>query len=245
MKNILIFGACSAIAEATARQWARQGHRFYLIARDTERLAALRADLEVRGAQAVAFETLDANAFAEHQGALERAAGFLGGIDIALIAHGQLPDQAACEADFAAARTTLDTNGLSVLSLLTHLANRMEAQRHGAIAVIGSVAGDRGRASNYVYGAAKALVETFTDGLRQRLHAAGVSVTLIKPGFVDTPMTASFRKGALWVSPDVVARGIVRSVARARPIAYLPAFWWPIMFVIRHLPQAVFNRLKF
>ena len=112
------------------------------------------------------------------------------------------------------------------------------------LAVISSVAGDRGRASNYLYGAAKAAVTAVTSGLRQRLHASGVNVLTIKPGFVDTPMTRAFRKGALWATPDQVARGIVRAVDRRAGVAYLPRFWWAIMSVIRHIPDRLFRRLK-
>ena len=109
--------------------------------------------------------------------------------------------------------------------------------------MISSVAGDRGRQSNYVYGSAKALVSAFMSGLRQRLHRSGVAVITIKPGFVDTPMTAAFQKGALWAKPDQIARGIVKALDRGRDVVYLPAFWRPIMLIVRSVPETIFKRL--
>jgi short-subunit dehydrogenase len=142
-------------------------------------------------------------------------------------------------------RREFDINAVSTLALLTLLANRLEAQKHGTLAVISSVAGDRGRQSNYVYGAAKAAVTTFLGGLRQRLVKSGVAVLTIKPGFVDTPMTATIaNKGALWAQPDRVAVGIVQAIDRRRNIVYLPWFWRWIMLVIRHIPEALFKHLK-
>jgi short-subunit dehydrogenase len=156
-----------------------------------------------------------------------------------------LSDQAQCEQSVDIMRREFDINALSTLALLTALANRMEARRSGTLAVISSVAGDRGRQSNYVYGAAKAAVSTFLGGLRQRLAKSGVTVLTIKPGFVDTPMTASIaNKGALWAQPDRVAAGIVQAIDRRRNIVYLPWFWRWIMLVIRHIPEPIFTRVK-
>ena len=166
------------------------------------------------------------------------------GIDVVLIAHGTLPDQRACEASFATTRSALETNAISVISLLTHLANRFERQRGGSIAVVSSVAGDRGRQSNYVYGTAKGALSLFLQGLRNRLHGRGVDVITIKPGFVDTPMTAGMAKGALWAQPESIARGIVKAIERGRSVAYVPGFWAPIMWVIRSLPETLFKRLR-
>jgi decaprenylphospho-beta-D-erythro-pentofuranosid-2-ulose 2-reductase len=163
---------------------------------------------------------------------------------VALIAHGTLPDQSACESSVEMALAEFATNGTSTIALLTALAPGMEAQGAGVLAVISSVAGDRGRQSNYLYGAAKAAVSTFASGLRQRLAKAGVSVVTIKPGFVDTPMTRNFRKGALWAKPDAVARGIVRAADRGSSVVYLPWFWSPIMLVIKHIPEFIFKRIK-
>ena len=244
MLKVLIIGASSAIAEATARCYAQRGARLFLVARSAERLADIAADLRVRGAADVGHACLDVNDLAAHAAVLAQAYQWLDGIDVALIAHGTLPDQNACEMSVATALAEFATNGSSTIALMTALAPRMEAQRRGVLAVISSVAGDRGRQSNYLYGAAKAAVSTFASGLRQRLAKVGVSVLTIKPGFVDTPMTRDFRKGALWAKPDAIARGIVRAADRGRSVVYLPGFWLPIMLIIRHIPEFIFKRIK-
>ena len=244
MNRTLIIGATSAIAEATARILAARGEPLYLVARSEEKLAAVAADLSVRGSARVGCEVLDANDLVSHEAMLERADQFLGGFDKVLIAHGTLSDQSACEDSVSLTLQELKTNGLSVVALLTRIANRMAKRGAGTIAVISSVAGDRGRSSNYVYGSAKALVTTFLSGLRQRLRGSGVSVITIKPGFVATPMTAAFKKGLLWASPHSVAAGIVRAFDRRSSVVYLPGFWRPIMFVVRSIPERVFVRLK-
>jgi len=245
MRKILIIGATSAIAEAAARIFVTRGDALFLVARNAEHLRAVVADLNIRGAARADSATLDVTDFAAHDALIEKAERDLGGIDIALIAHGTLSDQAQCEQSVDAMRREFDVNALSTLALLTALANRMEARRGGTLAVISSVAGDRGRQSNYVYGAAKAAVSTFLGGLRQRLAKSGVTVLTIKPGFVDTPMTAGIaNKGALWAQPDRVAAGIVQAIDRGRNIVYLPWFWRWIMLVIRHIPEPLFKRLK-
>ena len=242
MKKILIIGATSAIAEATARLWAAQGHSLHLMGRSAERLGGIAADLKVRGAKSTQFAMLDVNDFAQHAAVLDAAIDALGGIDIVLIAHGTLGNQNVCEQDFAATLQELNTNAISVISLLTHLANRFEAQGHGSIVVISSVAGDRGRQSNYVYGTAKGAVTIFLQGLRQRLHKSGVQVLTIKPGFVDTPMTAEFKKGLLWAKPETLAHCIVRAVKRRTDVTYAPSYWRWIMAVVRSIPEVLFKR---
>jgi decaprenylphospho-beta-D-erythro-pentofuranosid-2-ulose 2-reductase len=245
MKRILIVGATSAIAEATARLWAKQGHRLYLIGRNEERLRAIAADLRIRGAESTFAAPLDVNDFARHPAAIDDAIAALGGLDVALIAHGSLGDQKACERDFALALQEINTNAISVISLLTHLANRLEAQGHGTLAAISSVAGDRGRQSNYVYAAAKGAVTIFLQGLRNRLFRSGVHVLTIKPGFVDTPMTAALPKGGpLWAKPEAIAVAIDRGVRRRADEIYAPAFWRLIMAVIKGLPSAVIKRMS-
>ncbi len=186
----------------------------------------------------------DLDDFSRHVKLVDEAWSQAGGLDAALIAQGTLPDQAACEADFDLTRRQWITNFEAPASLAARLAGRFEARGSGTLAAISSVAGDRGRRSNYVYGTAKGALSTFLAGLRLRLRDKGVRVVTVKPGFVDTPMTASFTKGALWASPDTVAHGIVRAMERGAGEVYLPWFWWPIMFVIRHLPEPVFARLK-
>lgn len=244
MRKVLIVGATSAIAEATARRFAERGERLFLIARNGARLSAVAADLRVRGAVAVGEAVADLNDFERHPELIAQARTAMGGLDTILIAHGSLSDQKACERSVEATMRDLQTNFLSAVSLLTHIANDFETQGHGCIAVISSVAGDRGRMSNYVYGTAKGALTIFMQGLRQRLFRAGVQVLTIKPGFVDTPMTREFKKGLLWVGPDHIARGIVRAIDTNKSVVYLPGFWRGIMAGITAIPERVFVRLS-
>nr|WP_063571873.1 SDR family oxidoreductase [Luteibacter rhizovicinus] len=244
MQKMLIAGATSAIAEATARLYAASGSRLHLLGRNVARLKDIADDLRVRGAADVTTGVLDMNDVDAHASAIEQAITALGEIDIVLVAHGTLPDQPACEASVQVTLREFATNGTSTIAFVTAVAPHLLSRRAGTIAVISSVAGDRGRQSNYVYGAAKAAVTTFLSGLRQRLGRDGVNVLTIKPGFVDTPMTAAFKKGALWATPDAIAAGIERAIDRRAGEAYLPRFWWAIMFVIRHIPEFIFRRLK-
>ena len=244
MQKILIIGATSAIAEASARLWAARGASLFLVGRRAERLEVIAADLVVRGAAAVGCYPMDACDMAAHAAMLDAATAVLGGIDIALIAHGSLPDQQACQASVELTLKEISVNGVSVVALATRLGELFAAQRSGSLAVISSVAGDRGRQSNYVYGAAKGMVSLFLQGLRNRLAKQGVQVLTIKPGFVDTPMTAALPKGALWAKPDAIACGIVHAIDTKRDVVYLPGFWWLIMTIIKHIPERVFKKLS-
>ncbi|MFQ5576520.1 MAG: SDR family oxidoreductase [Anaerolineae bacterium] len=243
-RKVLVVGATSAIAQHTARLFAAAGDEIFLAGSNSDKLDAVANDLNVRGAPRVESFTLDLNDVDRHPDLLNRAVEALGGLDTVLIAHGTLSDQSACQQSVTRTTQELQTNFLSAVSLLTLLANRFEAQGYGTIAVISSVAGDRGRQSNYVYGAAKAGVSAFLQGLRNRLHRAGVTVITIKPGFVDTPMTAHLEKGPLYVGPDVIARGIYRAIQTGQDVVYLPWFWWGIMAVIKHIPEEIFKKLN-
>lgn len=244
MKKILIVGATSAIATACARRWAEQSASFFLVGRTTEKLAQVADDLVVRGAT-VQTHMLDLNHYDQHAAMLDACYATMGQVDIALIAHGTLPDQKACEKNAQLAVQEFTSNGLSVIALLTDLANRMEAQKSGCIAVISSVAGDRGRPSNYLYGAAKGAVTEFCSGLRGRLFKAGVQLLTIKPGFVDTPMTQGLQLPKLLLAtPDKVAQDIVRAMEKRRDTLYTPWFWRWIMLIIIHIPGTVFKRLS-
>ena len=166
------------------------------------------------------------------------------GIDIVLIAHGTLPNQKSCEKNVKQTLAELNTNVISTISLLTLVANRMEKKRSGIISVISSVAGDRGRASNYIYGSSKAMITAFTSGLRQRLHKSNVAVITIKAGFIDTPMTAEFKKGFLWANARSAAAIIVKSIQRGKNEVYVPSFWWVVMIVIRNIPNVIFKNMR-
>jgi len=243
MKNIVIVGATSAIAIACAREWAAKGARFFLVARNQERMEQVAADLTARGAASVATYRLDIDKLDDHAAMLADCAAHMDSIDIVLIASGTLPDQAACQSDPAVAVREFHTNALSLIALITPIANRLEAQRHGTLAVISSVAGDRGRPSNYLYGSAKAALQAFLEGLRARLFKVGVHVVDIKPGFVATPMTAGLPlPGPLVATPEMVAKDIVRGIDRKKDVLYTPWFWWGIMLIIRNVPRFVFKR---
>ena len=244
MTNVLIVGATSAIAHETAKHFAAAGDRLFLVARNAEKLATVANDLSVRGAAQVETFVLDVNDFDRHQEMLRAAEDALGPLDVVLIAHGVLPDQKAAEQDVSLALDAFKTNALSVIALLTPIANTFEKRGRGTIAVISSVAGDRGRQSNYVYGAAKAAVTAFLSGLRNRLYRAGVQVITIKPGMVDTPMTAHMRKGPLFASPEKVGEDIYNAILKGKDVVYTPWYWRIIMKVIVHIPESIFKRLK-
>lgn len=243
MRRILICGATSAIARETARFFARDGDDLFLVGRNEEKLRAVARDLEMRGAGKAECYTADLNDFDLHEPLIRKAVESLGGLDTVLIAHGSLSDQKNCEADRRLAEREFRTNFFSVVSLLAPIANLFEAQCGGTIAVISSVAGDRARRSNYVYGTAKGALSLFLQGLRNRLHGKGIHVLTVKPGFVDTPMTAHLRKNALFARPEDIARGIYRAIAGKKDVVYLPGYWRFIMAVIRHIPETCFKRL--
>jgi short-subunit dehydrogenase len=215
-----------------------------LVGRHAGRLEVLAADLRARGATGAETATADLNDLAGHGALIGRVRLTLGTIDRVLVAHGTLGDQRAGEADAQRALGEITTNFLSAASILTHMANVMKRQKSGAIAVIGSVAGDRGRQSNYIYGSAKAGLAAFVQGLRHRLSRHGVAVSLIKPGFVDTPMTAAFPKGPLWASPERVAADIHAALESGTGVVYTPWFWRWIMLIIRTVPDAIFLRTR-
>jgi decaprenylphospho-beta-D-erythro-pentofuranosid-2-ulose 2-reductase len=245
VSQVLIIGATSAIAQSVARQYAERGAELFLVARDAERLDSIADDLRVRGAASTEVLVADLSDHVRHPEIIAAVFDVLSNLDIVVIAHGVLPDQDECQQNVEQALYSLDVNFLSVVSLLTPLANRMEENKHGAIAVITSVAGDRGRQSNYVYGAAKAGLDAWLQGLRNRLFKSGVHVVTIKPGFVDTPMTAHItERGALWAQPDDIATGIVRALDKQQDVVYLPRFWRLIMLIIRSIPERIFKRLS-
>jgi len=244
-QNIIIIGATSGIAEAVARRYAGQGARLFLVARNGEKLQAISTDLAARGAKDVQTFVMDANDSDLIPRMVDAAWKAFGTIDVALVAHGTLPDQLRTETDIPYAIAEFRTIAESVIACLAGLAQRFETQGKGVIAVIGSVAGDRGRGSNYLYGAAKAAIDTFASGLRARLFKSGVHVLTIKPGFVATAMTADLNLPArLTATPDIVAKDIQRAIIQRQDVLYTPWFWSWIMKIIRWIPAAVFKRMK-
>jgi decaprenylphospho-beta-D-erythro-pentofuranosid-2-ulose 2-reductase len=244
-QNILIIGATSGIAEAVARLYAEQGSQLYLVARNSKKLDIISADLAARGAEDVKLFVMDMNDSEQITVMLENAWQAFGSIDVALVAHGTLPDQQRTESDISYAITEFRTNAESVIACLSGLAAHFYPQGRGVLAVIGSVAGDRGRSSNYLYGAAKAAIETYASGLRVKLFKTGVHVLLIKPGFVATPMTAQLDlPELLTTTPERVARDIQRAITRNQDVLYTPWFWKWIMLIIRWIPAVIFKRMK-
>lgn len=241
--GVLILGATSAIAAEVARIFAARGSRLHLVGRSPDKLARVVSDCQAAASvtsQQADFGELDANATV-----VDAAIAALGRVDVALVAHGDLGDQLASERSFDEAERILRVNFTSVVSLLIPLANHMEATRSGRLAVITSVAGDRGRPRNYTYGAAKGALNVYLQGLRTRLYAADVSVTTLKLGPVDSPMTTTHGKHALFGKPPAVAQGIVRAIDAGADEAYVPSFWRAIMPIVRNTPEPLFQRLPF
>lgn len=246
MQKIVIIGATSAMAEHCTRLWAaRAPAEFILIARDESKAKNIAADLQVRSpASRIRVIKADFIEPAAIRNAVSDAASGVP-IDIALVAHGSLPDQQQCESDLQTCLDALMVNGVSLALFAEALAGEMLKHGKGTLALIGSVAGDRGRKSNYAYGAAKGLVTRYAQGLQHRLAGSGVKVVLIKPGPTETPMTAHLKaEGARMASVEDVANEIIRAINAGQSVAYAPGKWKVIMFVIRHLPAFIFNKMN-
>ncbi|RYC29146.1 SDR family NAD(P)-dependent oxidoreductase [Lichenibacterium minor] len=250
-KTVLVLGATSAIANAYARQRAAAGARLVLVGRQQARLDAIAADLRARGAGDVATVATDLADMADAEPRFAGMIARLGTPDEVLLAYGVLGEQAAAQDSAEETRRLIDVNFTSAALWLQLAAKALtEPQlmadgRSRTLVVIGSVAGDRGRQSNYVYGAAKAGLDAFAEGLAHRLHGTNVKVVTVKPGFVDTPMTAHLdRSGPLWAKPEAIAGAIDRAVAKGQRIVYAPWFWRPIMTAVRFAPRPLFYKTK-
>jgi len=242
--RVLVVGGTSAIAHAVCRRYAARHARLYLVARNRAPVEANADDLRVRGAGEVVTDIVDANDVVRDPAIVARAFAAFGGFDIALVAFAVLPDQARAQRSIDEALECFDTNARSVIAWLTLLANAFEQQGSGVLGVISSPAGERGRASNYVYGASKAAVSVFAAGLRHRFAHTAVRVVTITPGFVDTPMNAHLPKGPLWATPERVAVDIERALQAGPGVVYTPWFWRWIMLVIRLMPERLFVRTR-
>lgn len=245
-RTIVIIGATSAIAEHCARRWLQLGPAdLVLVGRSAERVERVARDLRVRSPESdisvVQADFLQADAIAATVEAIAASRE----LDIVLIAHGSLPDQATCQADLTACRQSLEINGVSPVLYAEAFAEQMVKANRGTIALIGSVAGDRGRKSNYIYGAAKGLVSRYAQGMQHRFAGSGVKVVLIKPGPTDTPMTEGLKNSRAKLAPvDSVASQIVNGIESGKAVVYAPSKWKLIMLIIRFLPDRIFNRLN-
>jgi short-subunit dehydrogenase len=244
-QNILIVGALSGIARSIANELAGQGHSLVLAARDGEELARTAADLRIRHQTIVETATFEALDFESHPVLIDAAERALpGGLSGIVFCAGWLAEQNLAASDFQAARQMIEVNYISAVSLLNHAANVFEARRRGWICALSSVAGDRGRQSNYLYGSTKSALTVYLQGLRNRLTPAGVDVITVKPGCADTGMTYGLDKLPFLVSPEIIAREIVHAIHHRTAVLYTPRVWWTIMTIIGLIPERIFRRLK-
>lgn len=240
--KIVVFGGASAIAQAIVHAALReQPLSVLLIGRNLERLQAVRNDLNVRGATAECLRADPGQLDTDWNTLL----GPAGEVDLFLVAHGELPDQEPLLSDPARLASNLRVNFVSPAIIAAACVRILEKQGRGTLAVLGSVAADRGRASNFVYGSAKAGIETLLEGLRHRLAStSGVRIVTIKPGMTDTPMTAGMKKGLLFTSAEKVGALAWRAIKKGRPVAYVPGWWWFVLTAIRLTPRKIFYRTK-
>lgn len=243
-RNILVFGATSGIAAAVCRQFADEASVFYLIGRNPARLHAVAADLAVRGGEIIDTHCADLADPSNNKEIIIKALASLGGVDLVFIAQGSLSNQERCEIDIDYMLREYSLNFLGIASLITTLLKQKGIRSKGCIAVISSVAGDRGRRSNYVYGSTKAGLNVFLQGLRARLSSQDINVLIIKPGYVDTSMTAHLKKGLLWSTPDKVGKSIYYAILKRKREIYVPWFWRPIMLIVKLIPEPILARLK-
>ena len=244
-QKIVIVGATSAMAEHCARLWVAESPKtLVLLARDLQKAERVAKDLRVRSPQSsITVQTIDFSDPEQIQIWVDQVCT-AGVPDVVLIAHGTLPDQAACQQDLSLSQSVLQINGISPVLFAEGFVGHMEKANHGKLAIIGSVAGDRGRKSNYVYGAAKGLVTRYAQGLQHRLAKTQVKVVLIKPGPTATPMTAAMGdKGPKMASVNEVALSIVQGIEQSASLVYAPKKWQLIMLVVRHLPRFIFNKM--
>jgi short-subunit dehydrogenase len=244
-RGALLVGATSGMGRAIARRLAAEGYDLILAGRRLDELALLAADLEVRFGSKNEVRPFEALDFESHPGFFEDCARFFpGGLEGVMLCHGEMPDADRAARDFALAHRCIEVNFSSAVSLLGLAASHLEERGRGWICAISSVAGDRGRPSNYVYGSTKAALSTYLSGLRARLARSGVSVVDVKPGFVDTALTYG-RPGMFLVAPpERVARDVMRGIQRDKAVVYTPPFWMAIMLVIRSIPDFLFKRVR-
>ncbi len=244
MKKIVVFGACSAIAQETIKCFAENGAELYLLDLSAERLNILKNDLQTKYKSKISISEFNAADIAKNAEAIDKIIAEFGDFDAALIAYGTLPKHTEIIYDYHSIIKEFNINALSIIALVSVIANYFEKKSAGTLAVISSVAGDRGRQSNYIYGAAKGTLSIFLQGLRNRFGKTNIKIITIKPGMVDSPMTAEMPKSPLFAKPEVVGKGIYKAMLKGKDIAYLPGFWRIIMFIIKHIPEKIFKKLS-
>ena len=245
-KRVIILGALSAIATAAARIYAREGAALVLVARNEERLNALASDLYARGAVNVAVAAMDLEAEAGHaDDYLQGWAKHLGGVDHIHVVYGYLGSQQAASSSTAELARIVTSNFASAVHWCEAAANILRRQKHGSLVAVSSVAGDRGRQSNYAYGAAKGGLALYVQGIAHSLAGTGARAVVVKPGFVDTPMTDGLKKGGpMWASADQVGQALRRAADKGGPIQYAPGKWRIVMAIIRAVPAFLFHKTK-
>lgn len=239
----LVLGASSSVARAFARVAAEAGADILLAGRDMDDVKRTVTDVTLRTGRKVEALEFDAEDTKKH-GAFVKSVAKKSGVLNVFLAFGAMPDQEAIDADFALAERTVAVNYLGAMSVLQRLAPLLEEQGAGSVVVLSSVAGDRGRLKNYVYGSAKAGLNAYLQGLRARLCRKGVSVTTVKPGFMDTDMTWGIDGMFLVATPEQCARACLRLAKKGKEVAYFPFFWWFIMTIIRHIPERIFKKMN-
>jgi short-subunit dehydrogenase len=245
MDKILVFGATSKLAEETVRHIKGVGTKVMLVAQNQSKLDVIYKELKTWNPEVEYFTyILDALDFVNHQTMFDEAINKLGGLDTFFVAHGTLPDNEKIRKDATHTVKEFNINCLSVISLCTICSNYFENQRKGTIAVISSVAGERGRQSNYIYGAAKAGVSAYLQGLRNRMFEFGVTVITIKPGMVKTPMTLGMPDSPLFAKPEKVGKDIFNAIKNKKDIIFTPSYWKIIMTIIKLIPESIFKKLK-
>lgn len=238
----IVLGASSSVGRAFARQVAAQGCDLILAGRDTDDLQRTAADIALRGDGRADVLYFDAAATDDHAKFVDDCMRRGGPVD-AFLLFGAMPEQQAIDRDFALALQTIGVNYVGAVSVLSRLAPHLEAQGGGRVVVLSSVAGDRGRPKNYVYGSAKGALNLYLQGLRARLARSNVSVTTIKAGFLDTDMSYGAPGLFLVASPEACAKACLDLSAKGRDVAYFPMFWWGIMTIIKAIPERIFKRL--
>lgn len=244
-KKICLFGATSAIAQSLIHRLLSPDVSFVLFGRDLEKLKIVKDDILSKCQSKVFLEKFDPKDFSLHKPYVEKTISLLGGLDLCIFAYGWLPDNKKLESCSELILENYLVNSFSIISLSSHVVNFFEKEGRGTLAVISSVAGDRGRSNNYYYGSAKSSLDVFLEGLRHRLARTKISIITIKPGLVDTPMTYHLKKNLFFASPETVAKDIYDAITCDKSIVYTPFYWRYLMLIIKLLPRPLFYTLKF